>query len=53
MGGFSHRSPKLGNNEKFEDPKWVVLKIEVPHLYEILTICRRGNTDTSTTTGHY
>jgi hypothetical protein len=37
MGGLSHRSPELGNYEKFEDPKWVVLKIEVSLSYEIVS----------------
>jgi hypothetical protein len=37
MGGLSHRSPDLGNYEKFQGPKWIVLKIEVTHSYEILT----------------
>jgi hypothetical protein len=37
MGGLSHRSPELGNYEKLEGPKSVVLKIEVPLSNQILT----------------
>jgi hypothetical protein len=37
MGGLSHRSPELGNYEKFEGPKWIILKIEVSLSYEIVS----------------
>jgi hypothetical protein len=37
MADLSHRSPELGNYKKFEGPKSVVLKIDLPLSNEILT----------------